>query len=142
MVQFQALSWESCDSEDDTEHLISIFGRTEQGMSVCVTSSFKPYFFVKVPERVQPGNIFENVKKSVKGNIESYEVVKSKDLWGFQNNEKSLFVKLTFKTLKHSYIATVSGSCAGLVSAGGSHPTQTGGRDLQIQCWLSGLRVF
>jgi DNA polymerase delta subunit 1 len=101
MVQFQALSWESRDSEDDTEHLISIFGRTEQGVSVCVTSAFKPYFFVKVPERVQAGNMFQDIKKMVFGNIESYEVVQSKDLWGFQNSKKSLFVKLTFKTLKH-----------------------------------------
>lgn len=101
MVQFQALSWESRDSEDETEHLISIFGRTEQGVSVCVTSAFKPYFFVKVPERVQAGNMFQDIKKLVFGNIESYEVVQSKDLWGFQNSQKSLFVKLTFKTLKH-----------------------------------------
>jgi DNA polymerase delta subunit 1 len=43
MVTFQALTWESRDTDD--EHLISIFGKTEDGKSVCLTTAFTPYFF-------------------------------------------------------------------------------------------------
>ena len=35
-----------------------------------------------------------------------------------------------------------SGSRAGLISAGGDRPTQTGGGDLQIQCRISRVRIF
>ena len=47
MVVFQALTWEARDVEG--EHQISIFGKTENGKSVCVTTTFDPYFFVKLP---------------------------------------------------------------------------------------------
>ena len=47
MVVFQALTWEARDCED--EHHISIFGKTREGKSVCVTTKFEPYFFVKLP---------------------------------------------------------------------------------------------
>ena len=49
MVVFQALTWESKDIDD--EHLISIFGKTEDGKSVCLTTSFYPYFFIKLPQK-------------------------------------------------------------------------------------------
>ena len=49
MVVFQVLTWETQDTED--EHLISIFGKTNEGKSVCVTTSFTPYFFVKLPKK-------------------------------------------------------------------------------------------
>ena len=57
MVVFQALTWEARDEEvpgDDDgpvgEHLISIFGKTEDGKSVCVTTAFEPYLYIKLPE--------------------------------------------------------------------------------------------
>ena len=50
MVVFQVLTWETQDTED--EHLISIFGKTNEGKSVCVTTSFTPYFFVKLPKKM------------------------------------------------------------------------------------------
>jgi len=46
MVQFQAYAWEARDV--DEQYLISIFGRCENGKSVCVTTAFKPYFFIKL----------------------------------------------------------------------------------------------
>jgi len=48
MVIFQALTWEARDVDD--EHLVSIFGKTQEGKSVCVTTAFTPYFFVKFPK--------------------------------------------------------------------------------------------
>ena len=65
MVLFQALTWEARDADD--EYLISIFGRTVEGKSVCVTTPFKPYFFVKVPPRVSDGFLFQKIQ-DVKSN--------------------------------------------------------------------------
>ena len=52
---FQALTWEARDVED--EHLISILGKTQDGKSVCVTTSFQPYFFVKLPPGTSKGAV-------------------------------------------------------------------------------------
>ena len=101
MVLFQALTWEARD--EDGEHLISIFGRSEDSKSVCVTTSFKPYFYVKMSKNVSESIIrsrFQQIRTAVKGRLESYEVVKKKDLWGFQNNESFVFMKLNFATLE------------------------------------------
>jgi len=94
MVVFQALTWESRDVEE--KHVVSIFGRTEDGKSVCVTTPFKPYFFIKLNKYIHPGVIFNQLKDF----IESYNLVKFKDLWGFQNNTKCDFMKLNFKNLE------------------------------------------
>ena len=56
-VEFQALTWEAIDTDD--EHLISIFGKTEDGKSVCVTTVFTPYFFIKLSERVTQQTVQE-----------------------------------------------------------------------------------
>ena len=93
MTVFQALTWESRDV--DEEHLVSIFGRAEDGRSVCVTTPFKPYFFIKLDQYDNPAVIF----KKLEDYVESYITLKSKDLWGFQNNEKRPFMKLNFKTI-------------------------------------------
>ena len=99
MVLFQALSWEARDSEG--EYLISIFGRTASGKSVCVTTPFKPYFFVKVPPRTNDGFLFSKIQDACGGAAENYELVKSKDLWGFQNNAEFPFMKLNFATFEN-----------------------------------------
>ena len=98
MVVFQALSWESRDV--DEEHLISIFGRTETGKSVCVTTAFKPYFFVKLAKNVSESSVRATWSKMKELGPESYEVLKAKDLWGFQNNEKFPFMKLNFTSIE------------------------------------------
>lgn len=99
MVLFQALSWEARDA--DEEYLISIFGRTEGGKSVCVTTPFKPYFFVKVPPRTGDNFLFQKIQDACGGAAENYELVKSKDLWGFQNNTEFSFMKLNFATFEN-----------------------------------------
>ena len=55
MVAFQALTWESRDTDD--EHMISIFGKTEEGKSVCLTTAFTPYFFIKLPPNIDTAKI-------------------------------------------------------------------------------------
>lgn len=94
MVVFQALTWEARDEDDD--HLISIFGKTEDGKSVCVTTTFEPYFYIKLPDIKYAREIYAHIKDMCTG----YTVVESKDIWGFQNNQKFLFMRITFSNLK------------------------------------------
>ena len=100
MVVFQVLTWETQDTED--EHLISIFGKTKEGKSVCVTTSFTPYFFVKLPNKktqMDIRNLYTKIDKLCPECLISYDIVQSKDVWGFQNNEKFIFMQLNFKNL-------------------------------------------
>ena len=94
MVVFQALTWEARDIEDDDEHHVSIFGRTDDGRSVCVTTKFDPYFFIRLTKDQSPQAIQQKL------GVQKYDVLKAKDVWGFQNNEKVPFMKIDFPTLK------------------------------------------
>ena len=94
MVVFQALTWEARDEGED--HLISIFGKTEDGKSVCVTTSFEPYFYIKLPDIKYAKEIYRHIKDK----CSEYIVVESKDIWGFQNNEKFLFMQVKFSNLE------------------------------------------
>ena len=94
MVVFQALTWEARDEDED--HLISIFGKTEDGKSVCVTTAFEPYLYIKLPEVKYAKEIYARIKDSCTG----YTIVESKDIWGFQNNQKFLFMRVTFSNLE------------------------------------------
>ena len=101
MVVFQALTWEARDGED--EHLISIFGKTGDGKSVCLTTAFTPYFFIKLPtgidsQKVQ--RIYNILSDKCKDSLVAYSLMKSKDVWGFQNNEEFAFMKINFKDLQ------------------------------------------
>jgi DNA polymerase delta subunit 1 len=101
MVVFQALTWEARDVEG--EHQISIFGKTEEGKSVCVTTTFDPYFFVKLPKGAKQSDvkcIFNDLNSMKKDHVTSYSLTKQKDVWGFQNNEEFYFMHLNFKTLE------------------------------------------
>jgi DNA polymerase elongation subunit (family B) len=99
---FQALSWDARDVEDPTGdgdiYTISIIGRTEDGQSVCVSTVFAPYFFIKIARRDQSKSGIYRLFNKLVGLPISYDIVKGKDLWGFQNNEQSLFMKLNFST--------------------------------------------
>ena len=101
MVVFQALTWEARDGED--EHLISIFGKTEDGKSVCVTTAFTPYFFIKLPSGVDSQKvqrIYDILGNQCKDSLVAYSLMKSKDVWGFQNNEEFAYMKINFKDLQ------------------------------------------
>ena len=101
MVVFQALTWEARDGED--EHLISIFGKTEDGKSVCLTTAFTPYFFIKLPSGIDSQKvqrIYNILSDKCKDSLVAYSLMKSKDVWGFQNNEEFAFMKINFKDLQ------------------------------------------
>jgi DNA polymerase delta subunit 1 len=101
MVVFQALTWEARDVEG--EHQISIFGKTEEGKSICVTTTFDPYFFVKLPKGTKPSDVtrlYNDINALRRDHVTSYSLTKQKDVWGFQNNEEFHFMHLNFKTLE------------------------------------------
>jgi DNA polymerase delta subunit 1 len=100
MVVFQALTWEARDVDD--EHLISILGKTEDGKSVCVTTVFEPYFFVKLPRGTTEQEVrllYNDLNKLRPDHVTSYSLTQKKDVWGFQNNEMFAYMRLNFKTL-------------------------------------------
>jgi DNA polymerase delta subunit 1 len=100
MVIFQALTWEARDTDD--EHLISILGKTEDGKSVCVTTVFEPYFFVKLPRGTTQQEVrllYNDLEKLRPDHVTGYSLTQQKDVWGFQNNEKFAYMRLNFKTL-------------------------------------------
>jgi len=100
MVVFQALTWEARDVDD--EHLISILGKTEDGKSVCVTTAFEPYFFVKLPRGTTNQEVrllYDDLNKLRPDHVTSYSLTQKKDVWGFQNNEQFAYMRLNFKTL-------------------------------------------
>jgi DNA polymerase delta subunit 1 len=100
MVVFQALTWEPRDTEE--EHHISIFGKTEEGKSVCVTTVFNPYFFIKLSfgaSQQTVNEIYNLLCRKCPDCVTSYSMAKSKDVWGFQNNQEFLFMKVNFTNL-------------------------------------------
>src|SRR6056300_1202304 len=100
MVVFQALTWEPRDTEE--EHHVSIFGKTEDGKSVCVTTSFNPYFFIKLSfgtSQQTVNEIYNLLCRKCPECVTSYSMAKSKDVWGFQNNEEFFFMKINFTNL-------------------------------------------
>ena len=100
MVVFQALTWETEDKH--AQHLVHIFGKTQDGKSVCVTTEFSPYFFIKLPTddySTRAELYYESIMKRCPGLIISYEIQSSMDVWGFQDSKKFYFMKLTFETL-------------------------------------------
>ena len=102
MVLFQALTWEARDVEG--EHQISIFGKTENGKSVCVTTTFDPYFFVKLPKGTTQQDVkrlYDDINRVRKDHVTGYSLTTQKDVWGFQNNEEFHFMHLNFKSLEH-----------------------------------------
>jgi len=86
-VVFQAVAWEGHDTEDD-KYVVRAYGRTADGKSVAASTFFEPYFFAKAGFRTP----------DVRG--ARIETVLAKDLWGFQNGQRTRFFKFTFKTHK------------------------------------------
>jgi DNA polymerase delta subunit 1 len=106
MVAFEALTWESRDvgdDESDREHTITIFGRTGDSKSISVTTVFRPYFFIRLPNNISDSGVHVMFQKIVKACGKSapktFDILKAKDLWGFQNNEKRPFMKIDFATM-------------------------------------------
>ena len=90
MAHFQAIAWEGQDQDD--QFAIRIFGRAEDGRSVCLGTPFQPFFYIK------PKKFTKELLEFVKTKCWKAEVKRAKDLWGFQNGELRDFIQVTFKT--------------------------------------------
>ena len=112
MIQFQAISWEAGDDEIKERYMVNIFGRTEDGKSVCCTTPFPPYFYIKLNRVSDKENtlfrVADNMSMVDRKTDEirdkfydsfKYKLIKSKDLYGFQNSREYAFIKLEFRTL-------------------------------------------
>ena len=102
MIEFQALSWEARDDEDGFGYLVSIIGKTSDGRSVCVTTNFSPYFFIRLPDNSTSSRmeILALLEKKYPECVTGHEMTVGKCMWGFQNNEERRFLKLIFRNLE------------------------------------------
>ena len=96
-MQVQAVAWEGEDL-DEEKYVVRIYGRSSDGQSVCVTTPFQPYFFIKI----RPAHKFHLLKEALArfSDLQEVQEVRAKDLWGFRNQLQERFVKLTFSTLR------------------------------------------
>lgn len=124
----QIVDWKTCDynvqvnsnpsdsedsdnSKSESQYLITIFGITEEGHSVCIDiNGFKPYFYVRIPQKWN--NIIlerfvnalrKKLPKDYRYYIEDFKIVKRKIFRGFTNNALYKFAKITFKNKKIFY---------------------------------------
>jgi DNA polymerase delta subunit 1 len=91
-MKFQAVAWSGQDQDD--QFTVRIFGRSEDGKSVSLGTNFNPFCYIKT-------DVSKDVLKGIfwRGLV-SCRVHEGQDLWGFQNGQLSLFVRLEFKTQK------------------------------------------
>jgi len=97
MTAFQAVAWDGQDQDD--QFTIRIFGRSENGKSVSLGTKFNPYFYIKPPPG-QSSSTRSFVKTQFWRGLVSCERKDGKDLWGFQNGELSVFLRVEFKSHK------------------------------------------
>ena len=93
---FQAVAWDGQDQDD--QFTIRIFGRAENGKSVSLGTTFKPYFYIKPPPGCQIDGLRSFIKTQFWRGLASCERKDGKDLWGFQNGKLSAFLKVEFKS--------------------------------------------
>ena len=93
------------------EHVVKIYGVDEEGHSVSLrVNKFQPYFYIKVPKVLETNNslkmtILQELKESgrikpfIAKGILNAEYVERKDFYGFTNQTKFKFIKLSFQNL-------------------------------------------
>lgn len=101
MVVFQAISWETCDrcideDSDRKQFEITAYGRTKEGKSVSLTTPFDPYFFVQIPPWTTAEALWSEFKSYCSN--QRLETMQAVTLWGFTNNSKKNFIKVSFKS--------------------------------------------
>jgi DNA polymerase delta subunit 1 len=93
MATFQAVAWDGGDIEE--RYTVRVFGRTEDGRSVSLGTTFEPFCYVKPPVGKVSG-----VLSFVRTKCASVEARKSVDLWGFRNGTLEDFLLVRFKSHK------------------------------------------
>lgn len=109
-LQFQAVSWISKDvlkdpdEEHDKEYKIYIFGRTFDNKSICVKTTFYPYFYIEVPNNWKHTHAIPLIKAIRKklgyyqDHLINYNLEKHKKYYGFTNHDEFNFLKVVFKS--------------------------------------------
>lgn len=112
-IEFMPLSWIGKDVDD--AYRVDIFGRTQDGRSVCAHVDFYPYFFAEAPPGTMPKSV-EQVKYEIAGTLKrmwrsededadpesqiaSVSVVRRKKFFGFTNERYGPFYLVVMRTL-------------------------------------------
>lgn len=109
---FQITNWYTCDdnSEDDdvAQYLVKVFGVTGEGRSVSANlTEFPPFFYVKCPYKIndyQLRMVKEHVVEKIyppklRNGLLDVKIMQKRDFWGFTNNTKFTFIRLSFKNV-------------------------------------------
>lgn len=107
MLLFQAIDWQWFHKmyDDLSVYTIQIYGRQQNGESICVNvNKFTPYFYIKIPDvwtntnvTILINKIKKNIKnKKLKDTLINHKIVKRHDVNGFTNYEKKTFVQFIF----------------------------------------------
>jgi DNA polymerase elongation subunit (family B) len=120
-IVFQIISWHAFDQEDDDDdsddgnpnminkkYLVKVFGSTENGISVSANlTDFPPFFYIKSPINLNDYQvkmikefIVEKLHYKQKNSIQEVRAMKKKDFWGFTNDTKFTFVRISCKNLE------------------------------------------
>ena len=90
---------------------IKVFGRTEEGQSVCLNvTDYKPHFYIKVPDDFDDTKILlliNHIKNNIKNTkgarclngFYNYEVIERMDLYGFTGHKNFTFIRLIFTNM-------------------------------------------
>ena len=123
-IHFQVIDWYHTDfvnnenddiddtDDEDRSYIIKMFGVNETGNSVCLNvTDFKPFFYISHKNNVISPVEFTLLEKKIRGQLPrkfreclSLKIVKKKSIWGFTNNEKKQFIKLSFTNLTTMYM--------------------------------------
>lgn len=94
-MDFQVVTWESCDQND--EFVIQMFGRTKDNQSVYCETAFTPYFFLEVPVHFQDYHIRNYLEeKRLLKDVTNVRMVNRKRFFGFTNNKLFHFACIVF----------------------------------------------
>lgn len=122
-VEFQCITWNGDDIYDEDgipeQFSVQMYGRMENGKSICCNTIFNPYFYIELPTTFNQTNLndlFSYIKKHMyhcvvddddtkryinighQLNENESKPLKMKRFYGFSNNERFPFLRLVFNT--------------------------------------------
>ena len=88
---------------DRRRFIIKMFAMDDKGLTYCIfAKGFQPFFYVKVPDtwmRSTNHLLFKEWFTEQGFSIVSCDIIKKKDLYGFDNNKKYNFMKIVFRNM-------------------------------------------
>ena len=112
-MEFQCVAWNAEDVGDDEDeetqtarYTIEVFGRNDDGKSVCARFLFNPYFFVECPSNwgVHQIKMLESALSRslgrLKDDLKDVTLVERKKFYGFTNGETFRFARVVFTSKK------------------------------------------